>query len=285
MFLLPSMIGFVVFMLIPTITAIGLSFTDYSGGFPTNFLGLDNYYRAFASEVFRGSVWVTVKFAVFTVVLQLLLGFTFALLLNSKLIGRNFYRAVIFLPVLLSQVAISLVFLLILHPSKGPVNSFLVSVGLAPQPWLASPKTALGTIIAVNIWQSFGYYMVLFLSGLQTINPDLYEAATIDGTNAWQKLRHVTIPMVSPITFLCMILAIINAFRVFDQVFVMTGGQLGGGPAGSTTVLVFEIYRNAFQYFQMGYAATEASILLVLVLVITIVQYHGQHKWVNYDQY
>ena len=285
MFLLPSMIGFVVFMLIPTITAIGLSFTDYSGGFPTNFLGLDNYYRAFASEVFRGSVWVTVKFAVFTVVLQLLLGFTFALLLNSKLIGRNFYRAVIFLPVLLSQVAISLVFLLILHPSKGPVNSFLVSVGLAPQPWLASPKTALGTIIAVNIWQSFGYYMVLFLSGLQTINPDLYEAATIDGTNAWQKLRHVTIPMVSPITFFCMILAIINAFRVFDQVFVMTGGQLGGGPAGSTTVLVFEIYRNAFQYFQMGYAATEASILLVLVLVVTIVQYHGQRKWVNYDQY
>jgi len=279
------MIGFVVFMLIPTITAIGLSFTDYSGGFTANFLGLDNYYRAFASEVFRGSVWVTVEFAVFTVVLQLLLGFTFALLLNSKLIGRNFYRAVIFLPVLLSQVAISLVFLLILHPSKGPVNSLLVSVGLNPQPWLASPKTALGTIIAVNIWQSFGYYMVIFLSGLQTINPELYEAATIDGTNAWQKLRHVTIPMVSPITFLCMILAIINAFRVFDQVFVMTGGQLGGGPAGSTTVLVFEIYRNAFQYFQMGYAATEASILLVLVLVVTIVQYHGQHKWVNYDQY
>ena len=172
MFLLPSMIGFVLFMLIPTITAIGLSFTDYSGGFSANFLGLDNYYRACASAVFRGSVWVTVKFAVFTVLLQLLLGFTFALLLNSKIVGRNFYRAVIFLPVLLSQVAISLVFLLILHPSKGPVNSFLVSVGLAPQPWLASPKTALGTIIAVNIWQSFGYYMVLFLSGLQTINPD-----------------------------------------------------------------------------------------------------------------
>ncbi len=284
-FLLPSLIGFCLFVFIPTVSTIYYSFTDYTGGFSYSFIGLDNYYRALTSGAFRGSLWITIKFALYSVFFQILLGFVFAMLLNHKIAAMGFYRAVIFLPVVLSQVAIALVFMLILHPSKGPVNNLLVSLGLPPQPWLASPRTALGTIAAVNVWQSFGYYMVLFLSGLQTINPESYEAASIDGANAWQRLLRITIPMVSPTTFLCVILAIINAFRVFDQVFIMTGGQLGGGPAGSTTVLVFDIYRNAFQFFQMGYASSEATILLVFILLITVFQYRGQHKWVNYDQY
>ena len=284
LFLLPSLLGFTVFLLIPIVVSLYLSFTNYSGGFTLDFIGLDNFYSAIGSRNFHSALWVTVKFVVFSVFLQLLLGFFFAILLNRQTVAHKLYRTVVFLPVVLSQVAISLVFMLILHPQKGPVNSFLISVGLAPQAWLASAGTALATIIGVTVWQSFGYYMVLFLSGLQTINLELFEAASIDGAGGWQKMRHVTIPLLSPTTFFVLIISIINAFKVFDQVFVMTGGQLGGGPAGSTTVLVFDIYRNAFQYFKMGYASAEATILLAFILIITIVQYRGQNRWVNYDR-
>lgn len=284
LFLLPSMLGFTVFLLIPVIISLYLGFTNYSGGFTLDFIGLDNFYNAIGNHNFRNALWITVKFAVCSVFFQILLGFCFAVLLNGRTAANRFYRMIVFLPVILSQVAVSLIFMLILNPQKGPINSFLISLGLAPRPWLAGAGSALGTIIAVTIWQSFGYYMVLFLGGLQTINLELYEAAAIDGAGGWQRIRHVTMPLLSPTTFFALIISIINAFKVFDQVFIMTGGQWGGGPAGSTTVLVFDIYRNAFQYFKMGYASAEATILLIFILIITIIQYRGQNKWVNYDR-
>ncbi len=285
LFLLPSLLGFTVFLLIPIIASFCLSFTNYSGGFTMDFIGLDNFFNTIGNRTFHNALWITVKFAVFSVFLQILLGFFFAILLNRRTLANKFYSTVIFLPVVLSQVAISLIFMLILHPQKGPVNNFIISIGLKPQTWLASAGTALPTIIAVTIWQSFGYYMVLFLGGLQTINLELYEAAAIDGAGGWQKTRLVTIPLLSPTIFFTIIISIINAFKVFDQVYVMTGGQLGGGPAGSTTVLAFDIYRNAFQYFKLGFASTEATILFVFILIITIMQYRGQSRWVIYDRF
>jgi multiple sugar transport system permease protein len=173
--------------------------------------------------------------------------------------------------------------MIIFHPQKGPVNNFLISIGLDPLPWLTGIKTALPTIIFIVLWQTVGYYMVLLLSGLQTINPALYEAAEIDGASGVQKFLHVTIPMLTPVLFLCIILAIIRAFQVFDQIFVLTGGQDGGGPAGSTTTLVFEVYLNAFSHWKMGYASAEATILLIIILIITVIQYWRQSKWVSYD--
>lgn len=283
LFLLPSLIGFIMFIFLPIITMLGLSFTDYSGGFNLSFIGLDNFSAMFTNETFHKALVNTVFFTVVTVVLQLLLGFIFAVILSKKILGGVFFRAVIFIPVILSNIAVSLVFMLILHPSKGPLNGFLASLGLPGGAWLTSPKTALLTIALVAVWQSFGYYMVLFLSGLQTINPDLYEAGEIDGANRFQQLIHITIPMLSPTTFFCIIMAIINSFKVFDQVFAMTGGQLGGGPAQSTTVLVFDIYQRAFTHLEMGYASAEATILLMIVLIITIIQYRGQSKWVTYE--
>ena len=282
-FLLPSFIGFLLFVLIPMFATIGLAFTNYSGGFTADWIGLKNFQIAFTSPDFLNALFNTVKFTVVTVIVQIFLGFVFAILLNRKLFGRNFFRAVIFLPVILSMVAISLVFMVMLHPDKGPVNNFLFSLGLPKIPWLTSPATSLLTIILVTIWQSFGYYMVLFLSGLQSINPELYEAANIDGANKWRQLLHVTIPMLSPTTFFCIIMAIINSFKVFDPIYVMTGGQLGGGPAGSTTVIVFDIFQNAFAHYRMGYASAESVILLAVVLIVTIIQYRGQKKWVTYD--
>ncbi|HUX22529.1 MAG TPA: sugar ABC transporter permease, partial [Spirochaetia bacterium] len=157
------------------------------------------------------------------------------------------------------------------------------SVGVGAQPWLASPATALGTIIFVSVWQSFGYYMVLFLAGLQSISPSLYESAELDGAGLLRKLVSITIPMLTPTTFFCVTTAIIKGFQVFDLVYIMTGGRQGGGPAGSTTVLVFDVYRNAFEFFRMGYASAEATVLLIFLLVITTIQYRSQRGWVSYD--
>lgn len=282
-FLLPSLLGFGVFIILPIIASIGLAFTNYSGGFNLDYVGLDNFHRALIDGAFLNSLWITGKFMMSTVVFQIILGFIFAVLLNKKIFGKNAYRAILFLPVVLSSVAISLVFMLMLNPDKGPINNFLLFLGMSASPWLTSPKTALTTIVMVSIWQSFGYYMVLFLGGLQSINKELYEAAAIDGATEMQKLLKVTVPLLSPTTFLCIIMAIINAFKVFDQIFIMTGGQDGGGPAGSTSVLVFKIYQDAFSHYKMGFASAEATILLLMVLVITIIQYRGQNKWVSYE--
>jgi ABC-type sugar transport system permease subunit len=217
------------------------------------------------------------------VLLQLALGLAFALILNDKLFGRNFFRGVIFLPNVLSSVAIGLAFMLILDPKRGPLNQFIQSLGITPPQWLGSEKTSLMTIIMVTVWQSFGYYMVLFLGGLQTISRSLYEASAIDGAGAVKRFVAVTLPGLSPIMFYSITIAIIRAFQVFDQVFIMTGGQMGGGPAGSTSVLVFDIYKNGFSQFRFGYAAAESVALLAIVLIVTLIQQRGQKKWVNYD--
>lgn len=282
-FLLPSLVGFCLFILFPILASLGLSFTNYTGGKTAHFVGFQNYLIAFQSSNFLRAMWITVTFVLATVFFQLALGLMFAVILNHQIKGRNFFRSIIFLPVVLSTIAISLAFMLIFHPQKGPANNFLISLGFDPLPWLTSPKTALLTIVLLTIWQGFGYYMVLFLSGLQTINPSLYEAAEIDGAGGAQKFAHVTLPMLSPVMFLCVILAVIRAFQVFDQIFVLTGGQDGGGPAGSTTTLVFDVYLNAFVHWKMGYGSAEATILLLIVLLITLFQYWRQSKWVTYD--
>lgn len=282
-FLLPSLIGFCLFILVPMLSTIGLSITNYSGGKSFSFIWFKNYLEAYNSKTFWSSLWVTLKFVSGSVVLQLLIGLFFALILNDNFKGRNFFRSVYFLPSVLSTVAVSLSFMLLLNPIKGPVNQFLISLGLAPSPWLAGKDTALGTIIFVTVWQSFGYYMVIFISGLQGINNALYESADIDGTTRFQKLLYITLPMLTPTVFFCVTMAIIRGFQVFDQVFILTGGQAGGGPAGATNVLVFEIYKNAFTRYKLGFSSAEATVLLVIVLIITLFQYQGQKKWVSYD--
>ncbi|HUX13615.1 MAG TPA: sugar ABC transporter permease [Spirochaetia bacterium] len=282
-FLLPSFVGFFVFVLLPVVSTIGLSFTNYSGGRTFRLIGIANYLSAFRSTAFLSSLWITARFVVFSVFFQLALAFVFAIMLNGKVLARTFFRGLYFLPSILSSIAIGLAFALVLNPGEGPVNMLLKSLGMAGQPWLTSTKTALGTIIFVSVWQSFGYYMVLFLAGLQSINPSLYESADLDGAGLFRKLLSITIPMLTPTTFFCVTTAVIKGFQVFDLVYIMTGGQQGGGPDGSTTVLVFDIYRNAFMSFRMGYASAEATVLLLLLLVVTTIQYRSQRGWVSYD--
>jgi len=282
-FLLPSFVGFFIFVIMPMMATIGLSFTDYSGGKRFKLIGLLNYANAFGSSDFLRSLWVTAQFVGISVLLQLLLAFAFANFLNEKVIGRTFFRGLFFLPSILSSIAVALAFTIILDVRRGPANMLLQSIGLPGLPWLTSPKTALMTIILVTVWQSFGYYMVLFLSGLQSISPTLYESAQLDGAGPFRRLFSITIPMLTPTTFFCVTTAIIKGFQVFDQIYIMTGGQQGGGPDGSTSVLVFDIYRNAFSNFRMGYASAEATVLLLVLLAITVVQYRAQRGWVTYD--
>ncbi|HOV38278.1 MAG TPA: sugar ABC transporter permease [Spirochaetales bacterium] len=282
-FLLPSLIGFIMFILIPIVMAVGISFTNFSGGPRFRFMGFQNYLQAFRSADFQHNFWITLVFTFWTVLFQIVLGLGFALILNERLWARNLFRGILFLPNVLSSIAVGLAFMLIFDPQRGPLNQLLRSWGMDPPLWLGSEKTSLLTIILVTVWQSFGYYMVLFLGGLQTINRSLYEAASMDGAHAIRKFLSVTLPGLSPIMFYSITIAIIRAFQVFDQIFIMTGGQLGGGPAGSTSVLVFDIYRNGFAFFRFGYASAESVILLCVVFIVTFIQYRGQNRWVTYD--
>lgn len=283
LFILPSFLGFVLFILIPVLNSFILSLTDYTGSFTTiHFTGFKNYRLVLTDPKFWQSMGVTFSFVLAAVTMQLIWGFLFAYILNRDLPGRVIFRSILFLPVVLSSVAVCLSFLLIFHPSKGPVNNFLTSLGVSPVPWLADKSTALLTIIIVFTWQFFGYYMVIFLSGLQTINPALYEAADMDGASEMNKLFHITLPGLSPVIFFSLIIAIINAFKAFDHIFIMTGGQYGGGPAGSTRVLAFDIYQNGFIFWQIGYGAAESVILFIIILFITIIQYRMQRRWVSY---
>ncbi|MDR1216575.1 MAG: sugar ABC transporter permease [Treponema sp.] len=282
-FLLPSFLGFAIFMAAPILVSVGISFTNFSGGGNFRFLGLTNYINAFKSAVFRHNLGVTITFTVWAVLLQLALGLALALLLNENMVGRNFFRGVMFLPNVLSTVAVGLMFSLLLDAKRGPVNQLLANLGFTPPLWLAGEKTALPTIIMVTVWQNFGYYMVLFLGGLQTVSQTLYEAAAIDGAGPVRRFLSVTLPGLSPIIFFSITMAVIRAFQVFDQVYVMTGGQAGGGPAGATSVVVFDIYKSGFTQFRFGYASAESVILLAIVLIITLIQQKGQKKWVTYD--
>lgn len=284
LFALPSLAGFLIFLLVPIVLSFLVSFTNYTGSFrQLKLTGLHNFRILLLDPKFWKSLYVTLVFVVASVSFQLLLGFLFAVLLNQRMKGRNLFRSIIFLPVVLSTIAVCLSFMLLLHPTQGPVNNFLKSLSLQAVPWLASKSTALLSIVVVFIWQSFGYYMVIFLGGLQGINQALYEAADMDGASGLDKLLHVTIPILTPVIFFSFIIAVFNAFKAFDQVYMMTGGQYGGGPAGATSLLAFDIYRNGFQFWQIGYAAAESVILFLIVLALTVVQYRMQMKWVHYD--
>lgn len=282
-FLLPGFTGFLLFVFIPMVSTIGVAFTNYSGGPNWKFIGFKNFKYLATSPQFHQSLLVTLQFVVFTVVLQVVLGVLFAVLLNQNIKGKTFFRSLFFMPNVLSAVGVSLAFSLIFHPGEGFANQFLTSLGFQANTWLTSTDTALMSIIIVTLWMSFGYYMVIFLGGLQSINSSLYEAANIDGANSIQTFFKITLPMLSPTMFFAMTMSIIGSFKVFDQVFMMTGGQLGGGPAGSTNVVVFDVYLNSFQNYRFGYASAESLILLSIILIITLLQFQNQKKWVSYD--
>lgn len=277
-FLLPSFVGFIIFMLIPVIWGLLLAFTEYNGFRAPKFIGINNFITLFQDSYFYISLKNNLFYMVVSVFFTLLFGLLLAMLLNQPLMRNGIFKTVLFFPQLTSSIAVGMIFA-ILFTSRGPINGFLRSLGMTnPPKWLTDAHWVMLTITITAIIKNTGYYMILFLAGLQSVPNDLYEAASLDGANGLQKFRFVTWPLISPTTFLCTILCMINSFKVFDLVSQMTDG----GPANSSNVLVYRIYTEAFKFSKFGYASAYAVVLFTIVLVITLIQFKGQKKWVNY---
>jgi multiple sugar transport system permease protein len=279
-FLLPNLVGFLVFTFLPVLAALLISFTNWDLLRPPEWVGLANYERLVADTTFHRVLRNTTVYVLGTVPIQMAIALLVAMALNQRLPGRTLFRAAYFMPVVASTVAVALVWRWIFHADFGLLNSALFMIGVDDPPnWLSSTRWALPAIIIMSIWQQVGFSMVLFLAGLQSVPQHLYEAATIDGASQWDRFLHITIPMLSSTTFFVLVISVINSFQVFDQAFIMTEG----GPANATNTIVFNIYRYAFQFFQMGYAAAMAWVLFGIIFVVTVLQFRYQRQWVHYD--
>lgn len=280
LFLTPSLVLFTVFTALPVIAAFFISFTHWDLFNPPKLALLDNYVALWNDPIFRQVLGNTGYYVLLAVPLQMLLGLLCALGLNRGVPGQAFFRVVYFLPVVTSTVAAGLVWAWLFNSNFGLINMGLSLFGVTDLPkWLVSSKWAMPAVIAVSVWQGLGYAMVLFLAGLQNIRQDLYEAAALDGATGMRRLWHITLPLLSPMTFFVLIISIIGSFQVFELVYVMTKA----GPANATNTLVFFIYQNGFMFYQMGVASAAAMVLFLIVLTLTLVQYRLQDRWVHYD--
>jgi multiple sugar transport system permease protein len=280
LFLLPSLVLFLVFTAVPVISAFVISFTQWDLFTAIQFVGFGNYFTLWNDPIFRQVLGNTGYYVLGSVPVQMALGLAAALALNRGLRGQTFFRVVFFLPVVTSTVAAALVWAWLFNSNYGLINALLSLVGVTDLPkWLASTRWAMPAVIIVSVWQNMGYAMVLFLAGLQNIRQDVYDAAALDGSEGWTRFFTITLPMLSPTTFFVLIISIIGSFQVFELVFIMTKA----GPANATNTLVYYIYQNGFQFYQMGYASAAAMVLFLLVLALTLVQYGLQNRWVHYD--
>lgn len=275
-FLAPALVLFTVTVFYPMVRAFQFSLFHWPlGSAEKTFIGLDNYSRLLDDELFRTALVNTLYFTVATVIPTLVLALGIALLLNRRdLRGRGFFRTIYFVPVVTSLVAVAFVWRILLEPSFGLVNSALRLVGLDGPGWLADPEWAMNGVVAMTIWRDVGYYMVIFLAGLQTIPRDIFDAAAVDGASRWQMLRRITIPLLNPSIVLAAVIGVIYGLQLFTQVYVMTGSpqRLPGGPSDSTLSIVLFIVQQAFRPLEMGYPSAAAIILFVLIMVVTLVQ-------------
>lgn len=274
-FIAPNFIGFAVLTLVPIIAAVGLSFASWNGSTKLEWVGLQNYARLFTDRIFKQSFVNTLIYSAATVPLTIIASLLLAILLNQKIAARNFFRTVSFFPYVASMVAVAAVWNALFDPNKGMVNQMLMGLGIQNPPrWIADPHWAMVDIILFSVWKMMGYYMVIYLAGLQGINPELYEAAGLDGANGWQKFRYVILPQLSSTTFFVLMMVVIQCFKVYDIVFMITQG----GPGTSTYVLVYDIYQVAFKELRYGYASAISMVLFALVLIITILQFRIEKR-------
>jgi alpha-1,4-digalacturonate transport system permease protein len=267
LFLLPNMLIFGVFTIYPAINGFNLSLYDSRNGRTFTWVGTRNYERIFRDDQFLTVARNTVLFVVAFVAVSTALSVVFAVLLDAQRRGRTFFRAVLFLPVLLSPVIIGLVWGWLLDRNTGLVNTVLGGLGLGRPGWLVEPTIALGAVVVVGVWTHLGFYSMIMLAGLQSIDHDLYEAASLDGASAWQKFTKITLPLLQPTTLVVLILATINGFQAFDFIYTLTGG----GPVGATTLIVQFIYEKAFQSpIRYGLASAGSVLLFLTVFTITL---------------
>jgi multiple sugar transport system permease protein len=296
-FISPWLIGFMIFTIGPMLASLYFSFTDYNIVDPPNWIGLENYIKVFSGipaairmgdprqlgdPLFWKSLQVTLYFAALFLPLNILFSFTLAILLNQKVPGVNIWRTIYFLPSIIAGVAVALLWVRILNPRMGILNPFLQNVfGIQNPPgWLQDPDWAVPALVLMGLW-GVGGAMIIYLAGLQGIPTDLYDAAKVDGANAWHRFRHVTLPMMTPVIFFNLVLGLIATFQYFTEVYVATSGT--GGPQRSTLFYNLYLYQNAFSYFDMGYASTMAWILFLIVIVLTALIFRSSEAWVHYE--
>ena len=267
-YLLPSAVVLLAFVIVPVVMALVLSFSKWEllSVEGRKFIGLGNYTFLLTNKEFWNTIKNTIYFGAVKIPADIILSLLVAMLLNGSIRGLSFYRTIYFLPVITSTVAVSAVWRYMYDPNFGFANVVLKWLGVGPQTWLYNPKLAMISVILVALWKGLGYDIIIYLAGLQSIPRMYYEAASIDGANAWQKFWKITWPLLSPVTYFIFIMSIINSFKVFSQIHVLTPG---GGPLKSTEVMVLYIYRQAFQEFRFGRAAAAAFILFGFVTLVT----------------
>ncbi|MDF1863891.1 MAG: sugar ABC transporter permease [Saprospiraceae bacterium] len=268
LFVAPYLIHFVVFVAFPVCFSLFLTFHKWNIISPVEFVGTANYSRMFNDRMFWKAILNTLKFLVIHIPLQLIFALALAEFLNQKIKLQGFYRAAFFLPVIVSGVVVTILWQQLLAFDSGIINRLLVNIGFGKVGWLVDPDIAMGSIAVMATWKNVGLYVILFLVGLQTVPPSYYEAAEIEGASHWQKFRHITLPLINPTIFMVVILSTIGGFSLFIEPYIMTGG----GPLNSTLSSVLYIYKQAFQYYHMGYSATLGFFFALLILSVIIIQ-------------
>ena len=285
LFVSPWIVGFIIFTAGPMIASLVLSLTKYDILNAPTFIGLDNYIKLLTADPkFWHSLRVTVTYALVAIPLGLAFGFAVAYLLNLKVPGVPFWRTVFYMPAVMPAVASALLWGMIFNPRFGILNWFLSLVGIHGPGWLASRDWALPALIIMSLW-GVGGGMIIYLAGLQGIPTALYESAQIDGANSWKQLRHITLPLMTPVIFFNLVIGIIGTFQYFTEVYVLTSTATGGlgGPAEATMFYNVYLYNNAFRYLNMGYASALAWVLFLIVLLLTLLVFRSSAAWVYYE--
>ena len=278
LFISPWLIGFLVFTLGPLVASIFISLSKWDIFSAPQFVGFENYIAMFRDPLFKKSLWNTFYYSIFSIPLGMAGGLALALLLNQKVKGLPIFRTIFYLPSVTSGVAVALLWKWIFNPEFGIANAILNFFGFPGLQWLNSPTWAMPALIIMSLW-GVGGGMLIYLAGLQGIPRQLYEAAELDGAGSWAYFINITLPMLTPTLFFQLITGIIGSFQIFTQAFVMTNG----GPVNATLFYVLYLYRNAFQWWKMGYASALAWFLFVVILILTLIQFRLSKRWVHYD--
>jgi multiple sugar transport system permease protein len=281
LFLAPTMILFGVFTLLAVIYAFYLSFHEWNILEPAKpFVGLDNYSRLVGDERFGGAIVNTLYYTAVSVPLTMGIGLLIALLLNNQIRARGFFRTLFYLPVVTPLVIAAIIWKWVYNGDFGLLNYYLIQIGVIDEPllWLADPNLAMPAVIITSIWKSVGFSMVVYLAGLQSIPEDFYDAAKVDGAVGWQRLKDITLPLLSSTTLFLAVVSVLGAFQVFTEIFIMTNG----GPLGRTTTIVYHIYQTAFKFFDMGYASAMAFGMFAMMFAFTLVQLRVMRGEVEY---
>lgn len=271
-FILPAVLGTLIFIVIPVIFSFSLSFVNWDLLSPITFAGVNNYKDVLTDKTFLQVLSNTFVFAISTSVFSVIIPLVLACILNSKIRGSNFYKTAYFLPFITPMIVIAIVWQWIFDPNIGLLNQ-LFHMNIK---WLYDARYAMPALIAVSVWKLIGYNMIIFLSGLSAINQEVLEAAKIDGANSWQTFKKVTVPLLSPTIFFVIVITSISSFQVFDLIYIMTEG----GPNNSTMVLVYSIYKYAFEFFDVGKASAIAYILFAIIFVLVLFQWKLRKKMV-----